>query len=129
MSPRRVGVYLLVLLSIVVVLAAIRWWRQQASPERVVAITAVEVEFSPKQITVRPGAVTIRLTNRGNDQHNFVLAGPDGKDIDGVPSISAHLKPGQVAEKTFTLGAGTYAFYCNWSSHYQLGMTGVLTVK
>ena len=121
---------LLALAATLFVLGVVGWWQlRQSGAAQFVAITAVEVEFIPRELTLHTGKITIRLNNGGNDQHNLVLAGPNGRDIGGVPSIMAYLTPNQVAEKTFTLGAGTYSFYCAWSNHYQLGMTGVLVVK
>ncbi len=120
-------------LGIVALIALIglgQWYlRRTAVGPQVIEINAKDIYFEPRQFTVRSGGVTIILTNQGRDQHNLVLSGLDGKDIDGIPTPTTFLIPGTSSKKTFTLASGDYTFYCSRDSHYQLGMTGSLLVK
>jgi hypothetical protein len=94
------------------------------------ALAVDEFEFFLKASRTRVGAgvVTIRVYNRGEDDHNIVLV-----DKQGLVH-HADLKPGAKAVLTPTLSRGTYVLYCDLfagtkDSHYDLGMRVTLEVR
>ena len=125
---------------------------------RTIAITAADnMKYSVTQIDAHPGeALKIVLTNIGtvpkeSMAHNWVLlqAGSNAaffcakaiqaKDTGYIPAalegkILAHidlLGPRESGEVEFTAPAtpGQYPFLCTFPAHYQMGMSGFLTVK
>lgn len=84
----------------------------------VVEITLGEFSLTPSHIMVPPGPVTLRVTNTGNLDHNFAVAG-----LGSLPLIPA----GQT--KTLELPnvpAGTYDIKCTIPGHAASGMKGDL---
>lgn len=86
----------------------------------VLTVTGAEYAFTPPTLTASPGKTTIRFTNKGVVEHDFV--------IDAL-HVKVLAKPGKTAEATVTLKAGTYKFYCTIPGHLQSGMQGKLTVS
>ena len=75
--------------------------------------------FSPKDITVKEGKVTVTLANQDPMIHNFTidaLGVAIGVDASGTATGSFDAKP------------GVYEFYCSIPGHKQAGMAGTLTV-
>lgn len=86
----------------------------------VLSFTGAEYAFTPPTMKASAGKTTIRFTNKGVVEHDFV--------IDAL-KVKILAKPGKTAEATVTLKAGTYTFYCTIPGHLQSGMQGKLTVS
>jgi uncharacterized cupredoxin-like copper-binding protein len=94
------------------------------------ATTSIEVmgedslEFNPDAFTVPAGEeVTVELTS-GGVEHDFVIEGLGGEDVEVV-----HADAGQTETGTFTADeAGTYTVYCSVPGHREAGMEATLEV-
>jgi plastocyanin len=86
-----------------------------------VTVTASETEYkiALSATSVKPGAVTFNVVNKGKVPHDFLINGKK----------TAVLAAGKSAKLTVTLKAGKYPYKCTVDSHAQLGMKGTLTVK
>jgi plastocyanin len=87
-----------------------------------VKIDAADLSYSPKDMTVAAGPVTITLNNIGKIEHTLV--------VDGEPSFKKLVAdPGQSPTGTFTAKAGqTYVLYCDVPGHRAAGMESHLKV-
>ncbi len=86
-----------------------------------IAVSIVDNEFQPPQITVNKSD-TVKWVNNGYSDHNTT----SGKD--GVPNgiwDSGVIHPGSSYSYVCD-GVGTYQYYC--SMNWQNGMVGVITV-
>jgi len=83
-------------------------------------LTGTEYSFSPSAAKASAGKTTIRFTNKGAMEHDFVI-----KAL-GVELIA---QPGKTAETTITLAPGTYNTDCSVPGHSQSGMHGTLVVS
>lgn len=95
----------------------------KASPSAagvVLSFTGAEYAFTPPTMKASAGKTTIRFTNKGVVEHDFVI---------DVLHVKILTKPGKTAEATVDLKAGTYTFYCTIPGHLQSGMQGKLTVS
>jgi plastocyanin len=79
--------------------------------------------FDTKELTAKPGEVTIDFDNPSPIAHDVAIE-KDGKEIaaselvtEGKDSVTAELEP------------GTYTFFCTVPGHAEAGMEGVLTVR
>ena len=86
---------------------------------------------------IKPGELTLTLTNDGNLEHNLVLLNnnihedlpltedgsmADESKLDILGKIEG-IQAGETAELVINdLPAGTYAFICNTAGHYEQGM-------
>ena len=86
----------------------------------VLTVTGTEYSFGPPTLKAAAGRTTIRFTNRGAMEHDFVI---DALNLDVMA------KPGRSAEATVPLAPGTYTTYCSVPGHRQSGMQGTLTVS
>ena len=86
----------------------------------VLSVAGTEFSFTPSKLKASAGQTTIRFTNKGVGEHDFVI------DALHVKLIA---KPGKTAEATVTLTPGTYPVYCSVPGHRQSGMQGMLMVK
>lgn len=86
----------------------------------VLSVAGGEFAFTPKELKASAGPTTIRFTNKGAVEHDFVI-----KTL-GVKLIAA---PGKSAEATITLAPGTYKTDCSVPGHSQSGMRGTLVVS
>lgn len=86
----------------------------------VLDLTGTEYTFAPMALTAKAGKTTIRFTNKGALEHDFV-----------IDALKLHVmaKPGKTAEATVTLKPGTYQAHCSVAGHRQSGMQGTLTVS
>jgi plastocyanin len=82
------------------------------------------IAYQQKQLSAKPGAVTIAFDNPSAVTHDVCLEGAGAADLgcsdqiaQANASLSADLKP------------GSYTFYCSVDNHRQAGMEGTLTVK
>jgi iron uptake system component EfeO len=92
-------------------------------PDGVVTVQTAEYKFDPSTITVAAGATTFRVTNVGNEEHEFEVF----KGADVVDEIEG-LVPGLTRDLTLELTAGEYTYACKLPGHEEAGMTGTLTV-
>ena len=84
-------------------------------------VTAAEFTFTPATLsTTADTATTVKLTNSGTIEHDLTIDEANLKIAVGAT---------EAAEGTFTLGAGTYTFYCSVPGHREAGMEGTLTVS
>lgn len=86
----------------------------------VLSVAGGEYSFTPEALKVSAGPTTIRFTNKGAVEHDFVI-----KTL-GVKLIA---QPGKTAEATITLAPGTYQTDCSVPGHSQSGMHGTLVVS
>lgn len=91
-----------------------------ALPTATVDVVAREWAFVPSSLAVPAGRLAVRVRNEGLVEHNLVIDGVRGAQIEGVP-------PGGVATAVFALGPGTYVAYCSIPGHREAGMT--LTIR
>ena len=86
---------------------------------------------------IRPGRVTFVVVNRGTIGHGFEIELERGGDSsgsgsggdDGIKAETNLLQPGERAELTLHLPAGTYKVECIVQGHDVLGMEGFLEVR
>ena len=105
-----------------------------------VTVSMSEFAFSPKDVVVKAGKVTISAPNQGSVPHELVLLKTDADpaklpqkdgEVDESASVGeiADVAAGATKSHTFTLAPGHYAMVCNLPGHYSSGMYGSLTVK
>ena len=99
------------------------------APPRALSVDEVEYDLVPSRNVVSAGVVRIAAYNRGMDDHDLVVVGPDAR-----PLASAALAPGTSALLTPRLEAGDYRVICSLfagtpASHELLGMRFVLHVR
>jgi plastocyanin len=95
---------------------------------QVLTVEMGEFFFEPSSLSVRPGAVTVNLTNVGERRaHTFIVKTLSGSDdLAGTDEIPL----GESATLQFTLTQpGTYEVYCGVGNHAERGQTGTLTVR
>lgn len=86
---------------------------------------------------IRPGRVTFVVVNRGTIGHGFEIeleregdsSGSGSGGDDGIKAETNLLQPGERAELTLNLPAGTYKVECIVQGHDDLGMEGFLEVR
>lgn len=125
---------ILILTALAIILAACGG---SSGPTAEISADMTDLMFTPANFEVPAGAnVTLKLTNSGAVEHNFVIlkqgavytSGADIKPEDII--IDAKLAAGQSGEFTFKIDeAGEYAVVCNIPGHLEAGMVGTLTVK
>ena len=115
---RRLVLPLLVLAAVAAPLAA--GAKGTATAVTVTAGKPAEFHFVLSKKTVKHGAVTFKVVNKGNLPHDFKIAGKKTKLIS--PGKSATLKV------TFKK-AGKYAYLCTVPGHAAAGMKGTLKVS
>ena len=84
-----------------------------------VTVTSTEFKFKLSTASVKAGAVTFKLVNKGGLGHDFKIAGKK----------TAVIGHGKTATLTVTLKKGKYPYSCTVPGHAAAGMKGVLTVK
>jgi plastocyanin len=87
------------------------------------AASPTEIAFDTKELSSKPGKVTIDFTNPAPLEHDVAIE-QNGKEIaksetiaEGKTSVSADLAPGE------------YTFLCTVPGHAEAGMQGTLTVR
>jgi plastocyanin len=85
-------------------------------------IDAADLSYTPKELTVPAGPVSVTLNNIGKIQHTLV--------VEGEPTFKKlTADPGQSPNGTFTAKAGTtYTFYCDIPGHRAAGMQTTVKV-
>jgi plastocyanin len=81
--------------------------------------------FTPKALTAKAGAVTLKLTNGGGNAMPHAIA-IEGQ---GVAQSGSVAQPGATSSISVKLKPGTYTFYCPVGDHRAEGMEGKLTVS
>jgi uncharacterized cupredoxin-like copper-binding protein len=87
-------------------------------------VTMTDYKFTPADISVKSGKVTLFLVNSGSVSHDMVVMNADGKSM----GRSDLIQPGD--SNTFTienLAAGSYKVICDQPGHLENGMKGTLT--
>jgi plastocyanin len=87
------------------------------------AAEAAAIAFDTKQLTSKPGKVTIDFDNPAPISHDVVIA-----QGDKVLAKSALIMGSQTSVSA-ELAPGSYTFYCSVPGHREAGMEGTLTVK
>ena len=87
-----------------------------------VDISEVDFALDPSDPTAKAGTVTFNVTNDGQTTHALEVEG------NGVEEETEDLAPGDSAELTVDLEAGSYEIYCPVGNHKDMGMEGELTV-
>jgi plastocyanin len=87
------------------------------------AANPTQLLFDKKNLTSKPGKVTIDFDNPSAISHDVAIE-QDGKKI-AVSSLVAQGKASVSAD----LAPGTYTFLCTVPGHAEAGMQGTLTVK
>lgn len=102
-----------------------------AAGPQLIALTAVEdgnrYSFTPVPATLRPGDLTVRLTNRaGNErEHNLAIRASNGTEL----GRSTRVDVGQTEDVKFTLPQpGTYELLCVVQGHADRGQRYTITV-
>lgn len=83
-------------------------------------VTLQDYKFTPNPLTAKAGAITLKLTNKAAQLHDFSI--PDQK-------INIPVEPGKTVTQTINLPAGSYTVICNQAGHKDSGMTATLTVS
>jgi plastocyanin len=91
-----------------------------------------EWAIGPEARAIRPGRVTLVVTNRGKQRHGLLIRslGDDdaiGGDDDKVKTV--RLEPGRTTRITLDLAPGKYVIECFVSHHDERGMYGILDVR
>jgi plastocyanin len=82
-----------------------------------------QLSYNTKQLSAKPGPVTITMANMSPVEHNVTVA--QGSTVLGAtPTFQAGSR-----SLTLKLKPGTYTFYCSVPGHRQAGMEGTLTVS
>jgi plastocyanin len=86
-------------------------------------VSETEFALDPSSLTVdEAGEVTIRVVNDGAVEHALEVEG------EGVEEETDTLAPGESAELTVELAAGSYTIYCPIGNHREQGMEGTVVV-
>jgi plastocyanin len=88
-----------------------------------VDISEVDFALEPSDPTAKAGTVTFNVTNDGQTTHALEVEG------NGVEEETEDIAPGDSAELSVDLEAGSYEIYCPIDSHKDMGMEGELTVN
>lgn len=112
-----------------------------ASQATVIEVTAKDMGFAPKEITVPKGKpVKVVFKNQDVVLHDLsvdeiavkVKGGhSDGHDMGGKePDLHVSADAGKIGEVEFTASKeGSYTFYCTVTGHKEAGMSATLVVK
>jgi uncharacterized cupredoxin-like copper-binding protein len=98
-----------------------------AAPKKGGAIAVSEKEYSvdlASGSTLKAGAVTFDVANKGKIQHDLAIEGGGAKE-EKTPLID----PGKSAKLEADLKPGKYKLYCTVPGHEQLGMKTDVTVR
>jgi plastocyanin len=87
--------------------------------------------FIPSRKVVRPGALTVQLINKGEDEHTMDMEKVGAGNAPEGPIILATAAPSdsQSTPTTVTVEAGTYRLWCTLPNHAAMGMETTITVE
>jgi plastocyanin len=83
-----------------------------------ITVQMTEYKFVLSQANLSPGTYTFHTVNAGKIVHSLTITGPGLSS----PAATKNTLPGQSADLTVTLQAGSYDFYCPIGDHKALGM-------
>lgn len=95
----------------------------QSSSGTQVTASLTEFHIALSKQSLAPGTYTFVVSNDGHATHALDITGPGLSNAD-----TSDLSPGQKANLTVTLKAGSYDFFCPVANHKQMGMNMNLTV-
>jgi plastocyanin len=103
--------------------------RRNARPELRIAMG--EWAVVPQARAVRPGPVTLVISNRGRQTHGFEIKAESGAGREGgrLERQSAIVPPGRTVRMRVTLPTGVYEIECYVADHDDLGMQGLMEVR
>lgn len=85
------------------------------------SVSASEFAFDPATLSAPADSeVSVTVENVGTIEHDLTI---DEANLKVAAAAT------ETASGTFTLGAGTYTFYCSVPGHREAGMEGTLTVE
>ena len=100
---------------------------------KVVTVTAgkpTEFGFTLSTKAVPQGAITFKVTNRGQISHDFKICKKGGSANACVGTVTALLSPGQSATLNYTFRAsGSFEYLCTVPGHAAAGMKGDIKVS
>jgi uncharacterized cupredoxin-like copper-binding protein len=134
-----------VLIGLALIAAALVSRAADASPRGVSAVRVFERDFHITVVhgRITAGTVVFRVTNRGPDEHEFIVVRtdgtlpmrPDGITLDEdalAKSIVGSIEPAPAGETNvlrLQLKPGRYALVCNMFGHFMGGMHAELVVR
>ena len=92
-----------------------------AAAEEILKVELGDLYIKPEALEVEAGTSTVKVTNAGATEHNFVVEG-----VGKSPMLQAGAS---TTIKLPDLKAGTYTYFCEVSGHREGGMEGTLTVE
>jgi plastocyanin len=103
--------------------------RNSARPELRIAMG--EWAVVPQARAVRPGPVTLVISNRGKQTHGFEIKAESGagREHGRLERESAIVPPGKTVRMRVTLPTGVYEIECYVADHDDLGMQGLMEVR
>ncbi len=90
-----------------------------------------EFHFSLSAMSVKPGAVTFKVTNKGALPHTFFVCSSSkgGSANSCAGKGTAQISPGKTASLTVTFKTpGSYEYLCSVPGHAAAGMKGDIKV-
>ena len=92
-----------------------------SSSGKIAEVTMTDYKFAPNPITVDKGSVTLKITNKAAQLHDFTVA---------EFKVNVSVEPGKTVEQTVNFDKpGTYQIICNQPGHKDSGMVGQIIVK
>lgn len=100
---------------------------QTPTGPQAITLKAGEYYFDPNELRMRPGAITITMTNDGPERpHTFVVRNRDGN---GDLFRSERVPVAETTTLEFSvMEEGTYQVFCSLPGHEERGQRGTLTV-
>ena len=83
-------------------------------------VVGTEMAFTPSEIAVEAGEVTVTLRNEGAILHDLRI---------GTEPFIVEAKAGETVTRTLHLDPGRYELYCSLPGHSEGGMVGELEVR
>jgi hypothetical protein len=137
--------YCAVLVGLALIAAVVVSQRADATPKSPSVVRVVERDFHISVVhgQLTAGTVVFHVTNRGPDEHEFIVVRadrvlplrPDGITLDEdalEKNIVGSVEParaGQTNTLRVSLEPGRYALVCNMYGHYMGGMHAPLVVR
>jgi uncharacterized cupredoxin-like copper-binding protein len=94
------------------------------SVEQSIDVVASDFSFSPRTFTATAGPASFSVRNSGVVEHDFVILDAQRQRLGGTEPLA----PGATGLFAATLSPGTYVVICTLPGHFEIGMTGELTV-
>lgn len=90
-----------------------------------VGVAATEWRLVLSRRSVRAGNLIVQLQNQGEDGHDLAIRKTTGSATRRI----REQRPGQHADMTLRVSAGTYRLWCTLPGHKKLGMHATLKVS